>query len=127
VDNWDLVDASAPYLLADRVRSDPRGLIDPLSRSPVVWDRRIALLSTFSLIRAGELDETFRTAERLLADEHDLMHKATGWMLREAGKRDADALREFLAAHAAQMPRTALRYSIERLPKAERAEWMAVR
>ena len=124
VDNWDLVDASAPYLLADRVRRAPRKLIDPLLRSPVVWDRRIAMLSTFSLIRSGELGETLRAAEKLLSDEHDLMHKATGWMLREAGKRDVVALRGFLAAHATEMPRTALRYAIERLPKDERARWM---
>ena len=124
VNNWDLVDASAPYLLADRVRESPRELIDPLLSSPVVWDRRIAILSTFSLIRAGSFSETLGAAARLLRDEHDLMHKATGWMLREVGKRDPGALRAFLSAHAASMPRTALRYSIERLPKAERARWM---
>ena len=124
VNNWDLVDASAPYLLADRVRSAPRDLIDPLVVSPVVWDRRIAMLSTFSLIKAGECDEALTTAARLLSDDHDLMHKAVGWMLREVGKRDLSALRGFLAEHAAVMPRTALRYSIERMPKEERTRWM---
>jgi len=124
VNNWDLVDASAPHLLADRVRRAPRKLIDPLLCSRVVWDRRIAMLSTFSLIRAGELDETLRAAEKLLGEEHDLMHKATGWMLREAGKRDVEALRGFLSEHAGAMPRTALRYSIERLPREERKRWM---
>ena len=127
VNNWDLVDASAPYLLADRVRRAPRKLIDPLLRSSVVWDRRIGMLSTFSLIKAGELSETVRAAEKLLSDEHDLMHKATGWMLREAGKRDVEVLRGFLEAHAAEMPRTALRYAIERLSKEERARWMKAR
>ena len=124
VNNWDLVDASAPHLLADRVRESPRELIDPLLSSPVVWDRRIAMLATFSLIRAGSFSVTLGAAARLLRDEHDLMHKATGWMLREVGKRDPTALRDFLSDHAASMPRTALRYSIERLPKAERARWM---
>lgn len=124
VNNWDLVDGSAPYLLFDRVREAPRELIDPLLASPVVWDRRIGMLSTFSLIKAGEFDETLRAAALLLGDEHDLMHKATGWMLREVGKRDISALRGFLSDHAGEMPRTALRYAIEKMPKDERARWM---
>ena len=124
VNNWDLVDASAPYLLADRVREAPRELLDPLLASQVVWDRRIAMLATFSLIKAGEFEETVRAAAALLDDDHDLMHKATGWMLREVGKRDVEVLRNFLAEHAAEMPRTALRYSIERLPESERQRWL---
>jgi 3-methyladenine DNA glycosylase AlkD len=124
VNNWDLVDSSAPYLLADRVRDAPRDLIDPLIASPVVWDRRIGMLATFSLIKAGEFGETLRVAALLLDDEHDLMHKATGWMLREVGKRDISALRGFLSGHAGEMPRTALRYAIEKMPKDERARWM---
>jgi len=124
VNNWDLVDASAPYLLADRVRQVPRKLLDPLLSSSSIWDRRIAMLATFSLVREGELAETLRAAKRLLADEHDLIHKATGWMLREVGKRDVEALRGFLSEHASRMPRTALRYAIERLPKEERQRWM---
>ena len=82
------------------------------------------MLSTFSLIKAGEFDETLRAAALLLGDEHDLMHKATGWMLREVGKRDISALRGFLSDHAGEMPRTALRYAIEKMPKDERARWM---
>ena len=127
VDNWDLVDASAPKLLAERVRGGDRGFLDELVASESVWDRRIAILATFPLIRDGEPDETLRLAERLLGDEHDLIHKAVGWMLREAGKRDEAALRGFLDAHAAAMPRTMLRYSLERLPADVRARYMAAR
>lgn len=124
VNNWDLVDLSAPRLLADRVRADPCGLLDPLLVSPSVWDRRIAVLATFSLIRAGSFGETLRAAELLLADRHDLIHKAVGWMLREVGKGDEAPLRAFLDAHAPQMPRTMLRYAIERLPDQERRSYL---
>jgi 3-methyladenine DNA glycosylase AlkD len=125
VNNWDLVDASAPYVLADRIRDRPRKLLDPLLASPALWDRRIAVLATFSLIRDGDFAETVRCCERLLGDDHHLIHKATGWMLREVGKRDEATLREFLDRHATQMPRTMLRYSIERLPPDDRARYMA--
>jgi 3-methyladenine DNA glycosylase AlkD len=125
VNNWDLVDASAPYLLADRVRRAPRKLLDPLLRSASVWDRRIAVLATFSLIRDDEFDQTLRCCERLLDDSCDLIHKATGWMLREVGKRDEAVLRGFLDRHAGEMPRTMLRYSIERLSAEDRARYMA--
>jgi 3-methyladenine DNA glycosylase AlkD len=124
--NWDLVDASAPYLLADRVTRAPRRLLDPLVRSRVVWDRRIAVLATFALIRRGSFEQTLRVCEALLRDTHDLIHKATGWMLREVGKRDEAVLRGFLDRHAGAMPRTMLRYSIERLPDADRRAYMAV-
>jgi 3-methyladenine DNA glycosylase AlkD len=127
VNNWDLVDASAPYLLADRMRRGPRKLLDPLLGSRSVWDRRIAMLATFSLIRAGEFGQTLRCAERLLGDEHDLIHKAVGWMLREVGKRDEAVLRGFLAEHAAAMPRTMLRYAIERLSPADRKRYLGAR
>lgn len=124
VDNWDLVDASARYLLFDRVRAEPRELLDPLVGAEVVWDRRIGVLATFSLIADGEFDETLRVAEALLGDPHDLIHKAVGWMLREIGKRDERPLREFLDRHAAAMPRTMLRYSLERLDPQSRARYM---
>jgi 3-methyladenine DNA glycosylase AlkD len=124
VDNWDLVDASAPYLLADRVRRSPRRLLDPLARSDRVWDRRIAVLATFSLIREGEFRQTIRLAERLLGDPEDLIHKAVGWMLREIGKRDEATLCDFLDRHAERMPRTMLRYSIERLPAPDRRRYL---
>ena len=124
VNNWDLVDTSAPYLLADRVARAPRKLLDPLVASASVWDRRIAVLATFALIKRGSYEQSLRVAEALIADTHDLIHKATGWMLREVGKCDEPALREFLDRNAARMPRTMLRYSLERLPDGDRRHYM---
>jgi len=127
VNNWDLVDASAEHLLAERARKRP-GLLDELAASPSVWDRRIAIMTTFAYIKCGEAEPTLRLAETLLHDEHDLIHKAVGWMLREVGKRvDAGLLRSFLDRHAAEMPRTMLRYAIERLPAEERRRYMQAR
>lgn len=126
VNNWDLVDLSCrevvgSYLLA----KDTWTPLRKLARSELLWDRRIAMVSTWTFIRAGQLAPTFALAEQLRDDEHDLMHKAVGWMLREAGKKNQPALEEFLDVHAAQMPRTALRYSIERLTPERRAYWRA--
>ena len=125
VNGWDLVDASAPDVLGRSLLAGPRDVLRVLARSPDLWERRIAIVATFPLIRTGELDETFALAEELLGDRHDLIHKATGWMLREAGKRDEARLREFLDRYAATMPRTALRYSLERLDPVVRAHYMA--
>lgn len=128
VDNWDLVDCSAPDIVGGWLLDRPRGILFDLVRSPLVWDRRIALVATHKLIRAGQADDTFALAEQVLTDDHDLIHKASGWMLREAGKRvDEAALREFLDRHAAVMPRTMLRYAIERLPADDRARYLAAR
>jgi 3-methyladenine DNA glycosylase AlkD len=129
--NWDLVDLSAPYLLgvglqyptADGLRPD-RSLLDRLADSDNLWEQRIAIVSTLGLIRAGQYADTLRIAERLLPHPHDLIHKAVGWMLREVGKRDKPRLEAFLAQHYARMPRTALRYAIERFPAPERQQWM---
>ena len=127
VNNWDLVDASAEHLLPERAAQRPE-LLDELAASPSVWDRRIAVLTTFGYIKQGDARPTLRLAERLLHDEHDLIHKAVGWMLREVGKRvDAELLRGFLDRHAAEMPRTMLRYAIERLPAEERLYYMEAR
>lgn len=132
--NWDLVDLSAPkvlgrYLLspAGRSRYPHCEILDSLSRSDVLWQQRIAIVSTWTLIRADDYAPTLRLAARLLSHRHDLMHKAVGWMLREVGKRDAAVLRSFLHDHATQMPRTALRYAIERLAPSERKHWLSVR
>ena len=124
VDNWDLVDLSAPRILGAHLRTRPRGVLDEFVASESVWERRIAIVATFAFIRAGELDDTLRLAERLLADRHDLIHKAAGWMLREAGKRDEPRLVTWVERHGAAMPRTMLRYAIERLDPAERARLM---
>jgi 3-methyladenine DNA glycosylase AlkD len=127
VDNWDLVDTSAPEIVGGELLDGERGVLDGLAASSSVWERRIALLATFAFIRAGELDDTYRLAERLLDDRHDLIHKAAGWMLREAGKRDEPRLIAFLDQHAPAMPRTMLRYALEKLEPAERARLMALR
>jgi 3-methyladenine DNA glycosylase AlkD len=125
VNNWDIVDVSAPwmgvYLLEVK---DPMPLLIKLSKSKSLWQRRVSMILTFALIRAGDLEPTITIAELLLKDDHDLIHKAVGWMLREAGKRDVMLLRRFLSDHAHEMPRTMLRYAIERLPERERKQWL---
>ena len=125
VNNWDLVDVTAPILGAYLVgQKDPYPFLQKLSRSKSLWDRRLAIIFTFAFIRAGELDPTIEISRRLLKDDHDLIHKAVGWMLREAGKRDGQLLRTFLTANASQMPRTILRYSIEKFSESERRKWL---
>ncbi|MGH2960486.1 MAG: DNA alkylation repair protein [Solirubrobacterales bacterium] len=128
VNNWDLVDVSCRdvvggYLLASR-DCEPLGL---LATSDLIWDRRIAMVSTWTFTRAGNLAPAFAIAEQLLGDREDLMHKAVGWMLREAGKKDEKALEAFLAEHASRMPRTALRYSIERMAPEQREYWRSLK
>lgn len=125
VNNWDLVDVSAPTIGQYLVESNNSMLIlRKLSKSKDLWERRIAMIFTFAFLRAGELEPTYEIAERLLKDDHDLIHKAVGWMLREMGKRDPTLLRAFLADHSKVMPRTMLRYSIEKLPERERKMWL---
>jgi 3-methyladenine DNA glycosylase AlkD len=127
INNWDLVDASAEHIVGRHVRTGDRSILTRLARSPVVWERRIAVLATFHFIKAGEFDETLRIARLLREDDHDLIHKAVGWMLREVGKRDRPALERFLSAHAASMPRTMLRHAIEKLDPESRATWLSMR
>jgi 3-methyladenine DNA glycosylase AlkD len=115
VNNWDLVDMSAPAIVGAHLLDRPRAPLRRLARSGSVWERRIAVVSTLAFIRAGDHDETFRLARALLQDEHDLIRRAVGWMLREAGKHDEPRLIAFLERHASVMPRVMLRYAIERL------------
>jgi len=125
VNNWDLVDLSAPHILGEWLADRPRGGLTRLAASPNLWERRIAVLATLAFIRRGEFGDTLRLARRLRDDPHDLLHKAVGWMLREVGKRDVAVLRRFLDAHGPRLPRTALRYAIERLRPAERRRYLA--
>lgn len=120
VNNWDLVDSSAPQILGTWLLKRDRSLLDALAVSPRLWERRVAVVSTLAFIRRGDFVWTFRLVERLLTDAHDLIHKACGWMLREAYKREAAAVLDFLEEHGGRMPRTMLRYAIERVPGAER-------
>jgi 3-methyladenine DNA glycosylase AlkD len=124
VNNWDLVDASAPHLLGHYLQDRPKGLLTRLAASAVLWERRMAVMATFPFIKTGEFDETLRVACLLLGDPEDLIHKAVGWMLREVGKRDVAVAEAFLQAHYRQMPRTMLRYAIERLPEARRQAYL---
>lgn len=121
INNWDLVDASAPYIVGAHLLAARSGkILDSLAKSPNVWERRIAIVSTLTLIKAGQLDDTFRIATALLADRRDLIQKATGWALREAGKISSARLLEFLETNYSELSRTALRYAIERFPQSRR-------
>lgn len=124
VNNWNLVDTSAPQIVGWHLLQRDRGLLYRLVQSPSLWDRRIAVLATFAFIRAGDFSDTVGLCEQLLKDQEDLMHKACGWMLREVGKRDEAVLCGFLDRHATQMPRTMLRYALEKLPPDVRVDYM---
>jgi 3-methyladenine DNA glycosylase AlkD len=125
VNNWDLVDLSAPQLVGAYLEDKSRKPLYRLARSSWLWDRRISILATFCFIQHGDFDDALRIANMLLGDEADLIHKAVGWMLREVGKRDHDALEGFLRKHGRIMPRTMLRYAIERLPEKKRRAYLA--
>ncbi len=122
--DWDGVDDSAPYIVGPWLLTRDKSLLYELAKSSRLWDRRIAIVSTWWLIRKNQLDDTFALAEILLHDSEDLIHKATGWMLREAGKKDIRALERFLRRHHAAMPRTSLRYAIERFPPEKRESYL---
>jgi len=126
VNNWDLVDSSASYILGAELVDKNRRILYKLARSKKLWERRIAIVSTHAFIRHDDLGDTFRVAEILMRDTHDLIHKATGWMLREAGKRDTRALELFLQKNARHMPRTMLRYAIEKFPEQKRKAYLSI-
>lgn len=121
---WDAVDGTAPYIVGPWLLDRDKAILHELVLSPRLWDRRIAIVATWWFIRKGRVDDTFALAEILLSDPEDLIHKATGWMLREAGKKDLRALERFLRKHHASMPQTALRYAIERFPPEERQRYL---
>ena len=121
INNWDLVDVTVHKILGDYCfEQNNFQILENLSNSSEHWSKRMAMVSTFALIRRSKLDLTFQFAEKFLVEEEDLMHKATGWMLREAGKKDVSKLKEFISRFGAVMPRTMLRYSIEKFPEKER-------
>ena len=127
VNNWDLVDLSCSYIVGISLLKKDRRILEKLAKSKNLWERRIAIISTFAFIYSGESDWTFRIARILLKDEHDLIHKAVGWMLREVGKRvSEEALENFLSESAVNMPRTMLRYAIERLPEIKRKKYLKI-
>ena len=123
VNNWDLVDLSAPNILGAHLVDRDRSLLYRLAGSKNVWERRIAIVATHHFIRSDDFSDTLKIAGMLLQDRHDLIHKAAGWMLHEVGKRDAAAEEAFLDKHCGVMPRTMLRYAIERLPENRRSRY----
>ena len=127
IDNWDLVDLAAWDVVGRYLLDQPRDVLDELARSDDLWARRTAILATLAFVRAGQTDDTFRIAAILVDDPEDLIHKATGGMLRAAGDVDRGRLEAFLAIHAATMPRTTLRYAIEHFDAEERASYLAGR
>ena len=126
INNWDLVDCSAHKILGRAIHEGLQEVVilDRLAVSDILWERRIAIIATMYFIHKGQLEHTFRLAEKLLADREDLMHKAVGWMLREAWKKDPAAVETFLIKHYPQIPRTALRYAIEKMEETKRQRFL---
>lgn len=124
INNWDLVDLSAPYIVGEFLKDKSRGDLYRLAESSLLWEQRIAVVATATLIRNNDFIDILRLSERLLNHEHDLMRKAVGWMLREMGKRNKDLLVQFLDRFHKEMPRTMLRYSIEKMTGEERKHYM---
>ncbi|TND07231.1 MAG: putative DNA alkylation repair enzyme [Bacteroidetes bacterium] len=127
INNWDLVDLGCLHMTGSYLFDKPRQILYKLAKSKNTWERRTAILSTCYFIRQGEVDDTFKIAEILVNDKEDLVHKATGWMLRFAGDKDRKRLLHFLDTHAATMPRTLLRYAIEKLDKKQREHYMKLK
>jgi len=124
INNWDLVDLSAPTIVGNYLLNKDKKILYKLANSDNLWEKRIAIVSTFGLIKNNQLEETIKIAEILLKDKHDLIHKAVGWALREIGKRDLKELEEFLNTHHKNMPRTMLRYAIEKFDDDKRKRYL---
>ena len=123
INNWDLVDLTAPQIVGGYLLDKPRDVLYRLAESPLLWDNRIAIVSTVTFIRRGDLEDTYQLATKMMGHPHDLMHKAIGWMLREAGKKDSERLYDYVEAHRLEMPRTMLRYAIEKFDQPTR-QWL---
>ncbi len=124
VNNWDIVDSSAHKILGAWLLDKPRDILYMLAESEDLWEKRISIISTFAFINKGDFTDALALAEKLVNDEHDLIHKASGWVIREVGKKDQQPLEDFLLRHYKTMPRTMLRYAIERLPEDRRKFFM---
>jgi len=124
INNWDLVDVTCPHVTGKYLIDKDRSILYKWAKSDDLWTKRIAIVSTFSFIRQNDLEDTFKIAEILLQDKHDLIHKAVGWMLREAGKRDLEKEEIFLKKYYRDMPRTMLRYAIEKFPESKRQAYL---
>jgi len=124
INNWDLVDSSAHHIIGSYLENKNRSVLYDLSKSNLLWERRIAIMSTFYFIKKNQFDDTIQISEQLLSDKEDLIHKAVGWMLREVGKRNLDREVTFLKTHYQKMPRTMLRYAIEKFSKEERQRYL---
>lgn len=125
INNWDLVDCSAEYIVGGYLMNRSKNILKLLAQSNLLWERRIAIMATFHFIKQKQHEHTFTIAKILVKDEHDLIHKAVGWMLREVGKRISEAIEEaFLQQHYQQMPRTMLRYAIERFDEKKRKKYL---
>ena len=126
INNWDLVDLSAHYILGKAIYDgiQPKSILDHLVHSPILWERRVAIISTFYFIRKGNIDDTLRLSKILLTDKEDLMHKAVGWALREAWKKDSPRVEAFLQENYPHIPRTTLRYAIERIEENKRKRFL---
>jgi 3-methyladenine DNA glycosylase AlkD len=124
INNWDIVDSSAHFIVGSYLQARSHDKLFELAGSEDLWERRIAIMSTFHYIRQGEFDTALKISERLVDDSEDLIHKAVGWMLREMGKRDRAAEERFLKAHYHSMPRTMLRYAIEKFPEKRRQQYL---
>ncbi len=124
INNWDLIDLSAPKIVGAYLFDKPRDVLYKLAKSKSLWEKRISILSTFYFIRENDFKDTLKVSKILLKDEHDLIHKAVGWMLREVGKRCLETEEKFLKKHYQKMPRTMLRYAIERFPEPLRQKYL---
>ncbi len=127
INNWDLVDISTPHIIGVYLLNKPRQILYQLAKSSLLWDRRISIMATFTFIRQGQFEDTLKISQILINDKHDLIHKAVGWMLREVGKKDLPTLLRFLDEFTHLLPRTTLRYAIEKLPPQKRQHYLRLK